>query len=81
MIKNRFMSCHVYLLIYALVTIIDKNLYFRFIQLIMYIIFIIDHIHHLINESKILIFNYNSGRRMYYLSIKTRNEKEKLLNS
>jgi len=38
------------------VTIINKNLYFRFTQLMMYMIFIIDHIHHLINKSKILIF-------------------------
>ena len=28
-------------------------------------IFIIDHIHHLTDESKILIFDYNSNRRMY----------------
>jgi len=28
-------------------------------------IFIIDHIHHLINKSKILIFAYNSDRRVY----------------
>jgi hypothetical protein len=28
-------------------------------------IFIIDHIHHLMNESKILIFAYNSDRRVY----------------
>jgi len=34
----------------------------------MYIIFIIDHIHHLINEYKILIFAYNSDRRVYSLN-------------
>jgi len=31
----------------------------------MYIIFIVDHIHHLINESKMLIFIYNSDRMVY----------------
>jgi len=29
--------------------------------------FIIDHINHLMNESKILIFVYNSDRRVYVL--------------
>jgi len=38
------------------VTIIRKNQYFRFIKLMMHMIFIIGHIYHLINESKILIF-------------------------
>ena len=33
-------------------TIISTNVYFRFIQLIMYVVFIIDDIHHLMNESK-----------------------------
>jgi len=33
----------------------------------MYMIFITDHIHHLMNESKTLIFAYNSDRRVYYL--------------
>jgi len=28
----------------------------------MYIVFIIDHIHHLMNESKLLIFVYNIHR-------------------
>jgi len=31
-------------------------------------IFIIDRLHHLMNESKILIFTYNSDRRMYNLT-------------
>jgi len=31
----------------------------------MYMIFIIDHIHHLINKPKILIFIYNSDWRVY----------------
>jgi hypothetical protein len=34
-------------------------------SLIMYVVIIIDHIHHLINESKMLIFTYNSDRRVY----------------
>ena len=29
-------------------------------------IFIMDHIHHLMNEFKILIFAYNSNRRVYF---------------
>jgi len=29
----------------------------------MYTVFIIDHIHHLMNEYKLLIFTYNSDRR------------------
>ena len=32
----------------------------------MYMIFIIDHIHHLMNESKILIFAYNNDRMVYF---------------
>jgi len=35
----------------------------------MYMIFIIDHIHYLMNESKMLIFTYNSNRRVYHLLI------------
>ena len=35
----------------------------------MYIIFIIDHIHHLMNKSKMLIFAYNSDRRMYTYNV------------
>jgi len=31
----------------------------------MYTIFIIGHIHYLINKSKMLIFTYNSDRRMH----------------
>jgi len=54
-------------LIHPPVTIIHKNLLFRFIQLMMYMVFIIDHIHHLMNESKLLIFAYNSDRRVYLL--------------
>jgi len=30
-----------------------------------YMIFIIDYIHHLMNKSKMLIFIYNSDRRVY----------------
>jgi len=30
----------------------------------MYMVFIIYHLHHLINESKMLIFAYNSDRRV-----------------
>jgi len=48
------------------VTIISKNLHLKFIQLMMYMIFIIDHIHHLMNESKILIFAYNNDRMVYF---------------
>jgi len=44
--------------IYYPVIIISKNLHFKYIQLMMYMIFIIDHIHHLMNESKMLIFAY-----------------------
>jgi len=47
------------------VTVISKTLYFRFIHLMMYMVFIIDHIHHLINESKIQSFAYNSDWRVY----------------
>jgi len=47
------------------VTIISKKLHFIFIQLTMYVVFIIGHIHYLMNESKMLIFAYNSDRRMY----------------
>jgi len=35
----------------------------------MYMTFIIDHIHHLINESKILIFAYNSNQVRYMLKL------------
>jgi len=31
----------------------------------MYMVFIIDHIHHLMNESKMLIFAYNRDQRVY----------------
>jgi len=31
----------------------------------MHMVFIIDHIHHLMNESKMLNFAYNSDRRVY----------------
>jgi len=43
--------------------IISKILHFRFIQLTMYMVFIIDHIYHLMNESKIQTFAYNSDQR------------------
>jgi len=33
----------------------------------MYVVFIVDHIHHLINESNMLIFAFNSDRRVYLL--------------
>jgi len=47
------------------VTIINKTLDFRFIQLIMHIVFIIDHIHHLMNESKMQNFAYNCDQKVY----------------
>jgi len=47
------------------ITNISKNLHFVFVQLMMYIVFIIDHIRHLMNESKILTFAYISDRRVY----------------
>jgi len=31
----------------------------------MYIVFIIDHIHHLMNEFKILMFAYKNDRKVY----------------
>jgi len=31
----------------------------------MYVIFIIDYIHYLLNESKLYIFVYNIGRKLY----------------
>jgi len=37
-------------------------------------VFIIDHIHHLMNESKMLIFAYNSDRRVYINFIQKENE-------
>jgi len=33
----------------------------------MYVVYNKDYVHHLINESKIVIFAYNSDRRMYNL--------------
>ena len=33
----------------------------------MYVVFIIDHIHHLMNESKILIFAYNNEYILIFL--------------
>jgi len=44
--------------------IINKNLYSKFFRLMMYTVLIIDYIFHLINESKMLIFVYNSDRRV-----------------
>jgi hypothetical protein len=38
----------------------------------MYMIFIIDHIHHLMNVSKMLIFAYNCDRGLYKLNINIR---------
>jgi len=38
-----------------------------FIQLMIFMIFIIDYIQHLINEFKILIFAYTSNLNMYFL--------------
>ena len=48
------------IIIHHPVVIISKNLHFRFIQLMIYMVFIIDHIYHLINEFKMLIFAYNN---------------------
>jgi len=56
--------------IHSLVTIISKTLYFRFIQLMMHMIFIIDHIYHLMNESKMQSFAYNSDQRIYIFGIR-----------
>jgi len=36
----------------------------------MYMNFIIEHIHHLMNEYKKLIFTYNSDQRVYFNSTK-----------
>jgi hypothetical protein len=63
--KDKF-SC--YNVIHPPVTIISKNLHFTFIQLMMYIVFIIDYIQHLMNESKMLTFAYICDRRVYYYS-------------
>jgi len=52
--------CH----IHPPVTNICKKLYFTFIQLMMHIVFIIDHICHLMNESKMLPFTYISDQRV-----------------
>jgi len=41
-----------------------QKLHFGFIQLMIYVVFIIDHIHHLMNEFKMLIFAYNSDQMM-----------------
>jgi len=51
---------HNYKYLHPLISFISKNLYFTYIQLIMYIIIIMKYIHHLMNESKLLIFIYNS---------------------
>jgi len=66
-------ECHEFiiakrLVIHSSVTNISKNLHFVFVRLMMYIVFIIDHIHHLMNESKILTFAYISDRRVYFLN-------------
>ena len=50
------------------VTIISKSLYFKFIQLMMYMVFIIDHVQHLMNEPKMLIFAYINDRKVYLLA-------------
>jgi len=47
---------------YYPVTITNKTLRFRLIQLMMYIVFIIYHIHYLMNEFKMFIFAYNNDR-------------------
>jgi len=35
----------------------------------MYVVYIKDHIHHLLNESKKLIIAYNSDQKMYILCL------------
>jgi len=55
--------------VHSSIIIINKNLYFTFISLTMYMIFIIDHIHLLINKFKMLIFVYNNKPRVYNLFI------------
>jgi hypothetical protein len=47
------------------VTKISKIPLFRHIQLMMYVVFIICHIHHQLNVSKKWIFAYISDQRMY----------------
>jgi len=39
-----------------------QKFHFTFIKLMMYMVFIIDHIQHLMNESKMLTFAYISDR-------------------
>lgn len=46
--------------IHLSIIIINKKLYFKFVQSTMYIIFIINHVYNLTNESKMFIFYYNS---------------------
>jgi len=49
--------------ILPLVTIISLKFIFRFIKLVMYIVYIIDRIYQLFNEPKTLLSSYNSDRR------------------
>jgi len=60
-----------------------QNLHFRFIQLMMYMVFIIHYIYHLMNETKILIFAYNCDHRVYLIlnvQVSIQNLYFKLLN-
>jgi len=38
----------------------------------MYMVFVIDHTHYLINESKLMIFTCNNDRRVYVIRIHLR---------
>jgi len=62
------MCTYFYLKLRPPITIINKTLHFTFIQLMMYVIIILDHIHHSINKSKMLIFVYNSDKRVYMIA-------------
>jgi len=42
------------------ITIISKTLHFRFIRLMMYVVYTKDYVHHLLNEYKMQSFAYNS---------------------
>jgi hypothetical protein len=45
----------------------QKKLFFRFIENLIYLVYIIDHIYYISNESKKIFFAYNSDRRKYII--------------
>ena len=58
LIKNLISKSQVFAIVYGiypLVNIINKNLYFRFIEYVMYMVYIINHRHHLFNEFESVI--------------------------